>query len=342
MRKTNCVTVVDVAREAHVSVATVSRVINNSDVVASETIDRVRKAIEKLDYTPNATARNLRRQESQMILVLAPNFFNPFYAHILNGISEAAQALGYNAFICGYKDDNPKDVLYRMLETHQAIGAILLASIQKYSWLEDLAKRYPIVQCAEYIDGAKVSSVSIDNYSAMREAIAYLVDIGHRRIGLITSKNDYISTFQREKGYRDELAGQIEARASLSIAYAAEDYTFKSGILATKELLDSDNIPTAIACVSDVLALGAISEIQRRGLSVPEDISIIGFDDVDYTKMFHPFLTTISQPCYDLGITSVNVLFELIRNKGGYKKVVLPYAIKIRETTCKPPIPTLG
>ena len=323
----------DVAKEAGVSVATVSRVINNSDTVTQETINKVRLAIDKLSYTPNVTARNLRKHESQMILVLAPNFTNPFYAHVLNGISEAAQERGYSAFICSYKETDPEDFLCRMLETRQADGAILLASTPDYSWLETLSRKYPIVQCAEYIEDAEICSVSIDNYAAMREAIAYLLNIGHRRIGLITSNNNYISTQQRERGYYNELAALKSNGIRSAIAYAAEDYTFESGVKAMRELLDAGNPPTAVACVSDVLALGAISEIQSRGLSVPDDISVMGFDDVDYTKMFHPFLSTVAQPCYDIGCRSVELLCDQVQNGLTPQRVFLPHKLKIRETT---------
>lgn len=332
MRHDNSVTIADVAKKAKVSVATASRVINNANVVSKPTVRKVRNAIEELEYMPNVTARNLRKRESRMILVLTPNFTNPFYTHIFSGIGEAAQERGYGIFISSCKEMDSVDFLSGMLKSKQVDGAILLASNRNYKKLEELSKQYPIVQCAEYIEGANVSSVSIDNYVAMREVVAYLLQNGHSRIGLITSNNNYISTQCREHGYYDELSAFNARKVWSKIAYASSDYTFESGMKAMSELLDGENQPTAVACISDILALGAIAEIQRRGLVVPNDISVVGFDDVDYTQMFHPFLTTIAQPCYDIGFTGVKLFCEQMKNGNEPRKVFLPYKLKIRET----------
>lgn len=326
-------TIEDVARKACVSKATVSRVLNKSEKVLDETARKVERAIEELGYVPNAIAQNFRKQESHVLLVIASNFTNPFYAHILSGISDAAQAHGYNAFINSCHGNKSQEFLKKIFEARQADGVILLSINKDDVWLKDFSDHYPVVQCAEYVDGADLPSVSIDNYAAMRGIMQYLLNAGHRHIGIISAANDYISTAQREQAYYDAMDCLHAEETVKNIVRAATDYTFSSGAQAAMELLRENPQITAIACVSDVLALGAISEIQRQGLRVPEDISVVGFDDVDYTKMFHPYLTTVEQPCYQLGVRSVELLCQMINGKRYTPKTLLPYRLHIREST---------
>lgn len=334
IRKISTVTIEDVAQAANVSVATVSRVLNNGSTVTDKSRNAVIAAIKDLGYVPNIAARNFRKRESRVILVVAPNFTNPFYAHILDGISDAARAHNYNAFISSHNENSHGEFLKNAFETRQIDGAILLASTMNDEWLGDLARKYPLVQCAEYVDALNIPSVSIDNYSAMREIINHLIQIGHRRIALISSTNCYISTKLREKAYNDAIrAANFEIEPM--ITFAAENYTFESGMTAAQQLMSLPRSPTAIACVSDVLALGAMAEIQRRGKSVPGDISVAGFDDVDYTKMAHPYLTTIEQPCYEMGKRSVELLLNYMQGNTNESRIFMNYTFQQRESTAK-------
>lgn len=334
------VTISDVAKMAGVSVATISRVLNNSNLVKPDTAEKVRQCISELGYIPNLSARNLRKNESGIILILAPNFTNPYYAEILSGIGDEAKEKGYSVLICKTDDDKEEEIaVLNMLHTQRADGAILLSSTDKDEWLQEYVDKYPIVQCCEYSPSLNISHVSIDNYKAAYEMVKYLIGIGHRRIGTISSKNDYISTELRYEGYRDALVdSEVPVDESL-VVYSSEDYSFSSAYEAAKILLTRNDRPTAVFCISDILALGSISAAMELGLRVPQDVSITGFDDCgDYSTMVHPHLTTVAQPCYEIGRTGLSLLHKQIsrtdkEDDGLKKRIFLPHKLVVREST---------
>ena len=182
------VTIEEVAKLAGVSVATVSRVLNNSETVRPATAEKVSAAIKALDYTPNQSARNLRRSESRVILTLAPNFSNPYYSRILTGIGDLAHDCEYSVLICNTagEAENEKRFL-KMLEQHRADGAIVLGCHGNHGWLRNYAAEYPLVQCCEYVPALDSPSVSIDNYSAALETVNYLISLGHERIAMMSA-----------------------------------------------------------------------------------------------------------------------------------------------------------
>lgn len=328
------VTIGDVAKYAGVSVATVSRVLNNSETVKPATADRVLAAIRDLDYVPNQSARNLRRSESGVILTLAPNFSNPYYSRILTGIGDLAHDSAYSVLICntGGRPENEERFL-KMLDAHRADGAIFLGCRKDNPRLKDYAQRHPIVQCCEYVPELEQPSVSIDNYAAAAETVRYLIAQGHRRVALLSAGNDFISTQLRRQGYEDVLHQAGLYCGDELVAYADADYSYNSGLTAADALLRLRPRPTAICCVSDILALSVISRAHDLGLRVPEDLSVTGIDDVDYTTMFHPQLTTVAQPCYEMGQESLRILLRMLR--GGQPprtRTFLPYKLVLRES----------
>ena len=327
-------TIVDVAKAASVSVATVSRVLNGKSAQDSESAKRVLQAVKDLSYAPNLAARNLRRNESRVILVLTPNITNPYYAHIVSGIGEAARRYGYSSFLCNTEGDQGQEeqVLDR-LTRRQADGAILLATELKSEWLRPYAQRYPIVQCSEYDPGVEIPHVSVDNYKAAREVMAYLIRLNHTRVGLISSENRYSSTALRMRGYRDALKKAGLPVREEYIRCAAADYSFKSGFDAARSLLSQERRPTALFCISDMLALGAIASAKEMGFRVPRDVTVVGFDDVEHTTMFHPYVTTVVQPCYEIGFQAMELLNRLLNHQQTPKKVLLPHKLVVRESS---------
>ena len=328
------VTIGEVAKYAGVSVATVSRVLNDSESVKPSTAKRVKEAIQKLDYVPNQSARNLRRSESRVILTLAPNFSNPYYSSILTGIGDLANHSAYSVLICntGGQSENEARFL-KMLDAHRADGAIFLGCRKDNPLLKDYAQRYPIVQCCEYVPELEQPSVSIDNYAAAVETMQYLLAQGHRRIALLSADNAFISTELRRRGYEDALQEANLSCAGELIAMADADYSYSSGLAAADSLLRTTPRPTAVFCVSDILALSVISRAHDLGLRVPEDLSVTGFDDVDYTTMFHPHLTTVAQPCYRMGQVSLEILLHMLREEQvPRKRTFLPHKLVLRES----------
>jgi len=328
-------TISDVAKEANVSVATVSRVLNNKDTVKKETQDRVFEAIEKLNFQPNLLARNFRRSESRVILIITPNITNPYYAHILTGIGETASLLGYSALIfnTGGSLDKEKEGM-EMLRKRRADGAILLASSIESPHLLEYSGMYPMVQCSEYDRESDLPRVNIDNYKAAKEVMEYLIGLGHKKIATISSKNNYVSTAQRLEAYLKTMEGHGLNVPKSYIAYADSDYSFKSGKKAALKLLSLGNRPTAIFCISDTLALGSISAAMEMGIIIPEDLTVTGFDDVDDTTMFHPYITTIQQPCYKLGVSSMKLLYDqMMKKEKKNSKITLRHQFVIRESS---------
>lgn len=328
----------DVARAAGVSVATVSRVLNEQGHVLPETQEKVRKAAEELRYQPNLSARNLRKNESRIILILAPNFSNPYYSNVLAGICDVSRNLGYSTLIYNTYDSNALDqtLVTHLFQKNRADGMITLAVNRDDRWLTQVAGKYQIVQCSEYVEDEPIPHISVDNRSAAKESVSMLIAQGHRRIGIVTSANRYLSSANRLRGYLDALEEAGIAKDESLIAYASADYSFSSGKQAARELLSLPEPPSAIFCVSDILALGVIAAAGKMGLQVPWDLSVTGFDDVDYTTMFHPYLTTVSVPCYDLGRRSMQLLYDQIAQKSGLEReIYLPHKVIVRETTAR-------
>lgn len=327
------VTIAEVAARAKVSVATVSRVLNNNDNVRPATAQRVRLAIEDLNYTVNQSARNLRRNESRVVLALAPNFSNPFYSSILAGIGDLSRDSGYSVLICNTAGQSEEERrCLEMLVNHRADGAILLGCRRDDLWLAEYAAEFPIVQCCEYVPEIDAPSVSIDNYAAAVEAVRYLQGLGHTRIAMIGSSNRFISTQRRREGFFEAM-GVIPTPED-AYEEADEVYSFASGQVAARKLLACDPRPSAIFCISDILALSAISAAQELGISVPEELTVVGFDDVDYTTMFHPFLTTVAQPCYEMGRRSLSLLLGLLQGDAPpVGRRWAPHRLVVRESS---------
>lgn len=331
-------TIEDVAREAGVSIATVSRVINNIGVVRKETVDKVKASIRKLSYTPNLAARNLRRNESRIILMLAPNFTNPYYSKILSGICDMSRKLGYITLVCNTYDTLTlrEEEILELIEVNNADGTIILACNYDDDWLGEYSGRHPIVLCSEYIDDTSLAHISVDNYQAAYETVRHLISLGHKKIGFVGSENKFISTRERQKGYQQALS---DAGIPFRVEYldkGSVDYTFQSGRTAAERLLLRVNRPTAIVCVSDVLALGVIAQAGEMGIDVPDQLSVTGFDDVDYTTMFHPYLTTVGVPCYELGSKAMLLLQQCIQKKTDFEKhVFLEHNFVVRESCAK-------
>lgn len=329
------VNIQDVAKMAGVSVATVSRVLNNSSSVAEKTREKVLDAIKKLNYQPNLLGRNLRRMEARMILVLLPNISNPFYSRLVKGIEDVGHKNGYNILLCNTDSDLSRERVYlEMLKNRLSDGVIFMAPELDKDELSEIGKCYPAVQCCEYKEGAQVSHVSIDNYAAAYRAVKHLIGLGHRRIGMISCNNRFVSTIQREAGYRKAIEDSgIEFDPEL---IKCGDYSFKSGLRAAHQFASMQNRPTALFSISDMMAIGAIRAMKDHNLNVPDDMAIVGFDNISFSYMCDPMLTTIAQPKYDIGCVTMELLLEQIHgNLKEPRDIFLEHELVIRESTVK-------
>lgn len=326
-------TIKDVAKASGVSVATVSRVINNSTSVSKNTRDSVMQAIKDLNYQPNLLGRNLRRTETRMVLVLLPTISNPFYARIVKGMEDVAHKNGYNIMLCNTDSDRGREKLYlNLLRNRLSDAVVFMGPELDKEELTEIGECFPVVQCCEYKEGARVSHVSIDNFAAAYTAVRHLIGLGHSRIGLITSGNSFVSTIQRKNGYSKALKDSGLSFSKSMVKYG--DYGFKSGLRAAKQFLAMEEKPTAIFAISDIMAIGAMRAVKEAGMKVPDDVAVMGFDDVSFASMCAPLLTTISQPKYDLGCIAMELLLKQIRGEMKEPEdIFLEHELIIREST---------
>lgn len=326
-------TIQDVAKRAGVSVATVSRVLNRSSKVRDATRAIVETAIAQLDYSPSWLARDLRQDRTGRVLVLFPSLHSPVMSEVFSGIDEVARANDYYPLICPTAKDHRRETeLLALLSNRIVDGVIFFGTTLSADEINDLANRYSIVQCAEWLEGTNTSRVSIDDYRAARDVTDHLVSLGHRSFGMITDRAEFSGRL-RERGLRDSLqcAGiPLEERFILE-----GDYEFSSGRALTRRLIASDRRPTALVCVSDVVAAGAVMEARSAGLRIPEDIAITGFDDSREALMTDPALTTIHQPFAEIGRRVMQIMLDQIadRNTVQRMQIQLPYKLVVRGST---------
>ena len=331
----------DVAKQAGVSIATVSRVLSRPDAVAVNTRRRVLQAVTQLGYTTNAAGKHLRTQRSDKILVTVPDISNPFYSRILQSIEDAAQREGYSVLLAETHNDARREERFVvMLRRRDAEGLIVLghgvpeAALQVSRETSGIAH---IVSGCEVAGRDNIPNVHIDNSGLARDAIEHLYSLGHRRIGLVTGPDTSSLSQERLKGAMARARIQGGER---DLVVAAGDFTIESGEKAAAQLLSRADRVTALFCFNDLMAIGAIDVLRRRGMRVPDDMSVVGVDDIAFARYTVPPLTTIAQPVREIGQETVRVLLGIIGGRGTAPvSVVLPHRLIVRESTAPPRAP---
>jgi LacI family repressor for deo operon, udp, cdd, tsx, nupC, and nupG len=332
-------TIQQVARTAGVSTATVSRALSNPDIVSEATRRKVQRAVEALRYSPNAAARSLRTLRSGKLLVTVPDIANPFFSLIIQGIEDAAHREGYAVLLGDAGHEEEREERYALvLQRKEAEGLIFLGHRLPKSLRHLVRQRgatAPIVNGCEFSPSLGVPSVHIDNAVAARDAMGHLYRLGHRRIGVITGPLVSPLSRQRLHGVRSCAASE---RATQQLAVVQGDFSIASGLAGAAELLARKDPPTAIFCFNDEMAVAVLDHARRNGLRVPADLSVIGFDDIRFSKYLVPALTTVSQPMLQIGQETVRLMLEILRGTHRRpKSVTLPHTLMIRESTAKPP-----
>ncbi|MGB9679827.1 MAG: LacI family DNA-binding transcriptional regulator [Thermoanaerobacteraceae bacterium] len=326
-------TIKDVAREAKVSIATVSRVLNNSAVVTDETKQRVLDAIKKTGYKPNALARSLKIQKTHTIGLIVPDISSTFYPEVVRGIEDVAAMYNYNIFLCNTDQKEDKEIKYiEILGEKQVDGIIFMGDIIRQSIVEILGDfGIPIVLSGTQDNEKRYPSVIIDNKKAAFDAVDYLVSLGHKNIGMISGPlNDPIGGFLRIEGYREAL--EKNGLSYNPDLIAEGEFKTRNAYLAMLRLLEHK--VDAVFAASDDMAAAAINAIFDSGLKVPEDIHVVGFDNTYISTIFRPTITTIQQPAYDIGAVSMRLLTKLLAKEPIEEMhVVLPHQLIVREST---------
>ncbi len=329
-------TMKDVAQLAGVSTATVSRALMNPEKVSASTRKKVELAVVESGYSPNSLAKNLRRNESKTIIALVPDICDPYYSDIIRGIEETAMEHGYLILLGDSSHQKNESALVNLIFTKQADGMLLLGTKFPFDISKPEQKNLPpLVMACEYAPELELPTVHIDNLTAAFDAVNYLTQIGHKRIAQITTDPTAPLTQFRIQGYQQALR---RAGISVNPAYSVSgDQTFAAGAKAVTTLLSLPNPPTSIFCHSDIVAIGAIQQAKRLGFRVPQDISFIGFDDIQFSEYCEPALTTLSQPRYDIGRNAMLILLNLLRgNQVQSGSRLLDAKLVIRESVAPP------
>ncbi len=326
----------EVAKRAGVSTATVSRVLSQPDVVAPGTRRKVMRVVERLAYTPNSVAKNLRTHRTAKLLVTVPDISNPFFSLILQGIEDTAARAGYSVLLGDTQGDTKREDHYAsMIKRKEADGLIFLGhrlAKEAAALVRALAPRCaPVVNGCEFSPALGVPSVHIDNATAAAEAMDHLYRLGHRRIGIVTGP--LVSPLSRDR-LRGATARAKAEGAQNEFIVMNGDFSIESGSVAASRLLGRDEPPTAIFCFNDEMAIGAMQVARQHGVSVPRQLSVVGFDDIRFSRYLDPPLTTVGQPMREIGAGTVRLLLQILDDANAAPpSVTLPHQLVIRAST---------
>lgn len=323
------ISIKDIARHAGVSHSTVSRALRGSELISAETVERIRRVADEAGYRPSAAARSLVTSRTSAIGVVVTTIADPFAAEVVLGIEEAAGERGYSVILANSGGEPEREMrVVRAFEERRVDGIIVTSSRVGAAYAEVLERaRVPIVLVNNQHASEFMHSVTIDNRVSAGRAVAHLVKLGHRRIGYIGDRFGYQSDTERMGGYRDALGGGFDRRLVVQGDGRAE-----GGEVAMAELLEAG--PTAVFCYNDMTAMGAMRAIAERGLRVPEDISVVGFDDLFVARYATPALTTVRQPMGKMGRRAVATLLELFEGNE-QENVVMTGRLVVRKSTAR-------
>jgi len=330
----------DIAKMARVSLGTVSHVLNNSAGVREPIRKRVLEAVHAVGYQPSQLARGLRRDKTNMIGMIIPDILNPFFPAVVRGAEDVAFSNGYRLILCNTDNDHSKELVHlNELRTYLPAGLIVIPS--NFSDLTAQAESYrkagTSLVCVDRLPRDwSGDSVTADNEDGAYNATRSLLRLGHKKLATITGPLHLTNAAERLQGFRRALR---EAKLNLDPEYVQETtFDKQGGYSKTVTLLRLIPRPTAIFAGNDMIALGTLLAIRDAGLRCPEDVSIMGFDDLDIAETTDPALSSVSQSGYQLGTTAASLLLERIQgNSGPAKHIVLVTSLHLRNSTAAPP-----
>lgn len=319
-------TIHQIAAKANVSTATASRVINQAGTVKPDTRNRVLQAMKELNY-------QAKQNNNRLILATFPNFTNPFYGRCIQGMQEAAKKRNYQIILQQIDDPQNSDSYDFLLDTPFFHGIIITHPLPSGQLLDSLRIKHPIVMCSQYSRSADVPCVVIDDYAAAKNATSYLISIGKKRIAMLNAQSAYSYALHREKAYIDTL-NEAGLPIHPNLIAHVNDVDYNLAFSAALKLLTCEERPDAVFCVSDVFASAVIKAAGQLGLAVPEDVAVMGFDNVDLCSMTIPTISTVNQPMYQLGWQSCNLLIDQLEGLPAISnRIVLSTDIVVRKST---------
>jgi LacI family transcriptional regulator len=328
----------DVARRAGVAPITVSRAINDSGYVSVKTRARVERAVEELGYVPNRLARSLRLKRTQTLALVVTDITNPFWTTVARGVEDAAQDAGFNLILCNTDESEAKQEQYLDVLLQKQVDGILLVPARDNEALTGWIQRraVPVVLLDRCVCSGQVDLVRGDSEGGAYQLVRHLISLGHRRIAVLSGPRDVSTAVDRVRGYAEALAeAGLEVRADW-VCYG--QFSIESGYRVAQQVLTARPCPTALFAVNNFIAIGALRALRDAGLRVPEDMSVVAFDDLISGLVIEPFLTVADQPAYEMGQRAAGLLLARLSepSANGYEEVVLPTEITVRASSGPP------
>ncbi|MYL32335.1 substrate-binding domain-containing protein [Pontibacillus yanchengensis] len=330
-------TIEDVARHAGLSRTTVSRVINDQPYVCDEKRQRVVGAMRDLGYVPNSSARRLRSQKTETIAILLPRITNPFFSHMIEAMEKKASEWGYQVIICQTHYSSQKELDYlELIRTKQVDGMIMTSVHNEWSAIEEYLPSGPIVLCNENIEEANTSIIYIDQQEAAYDATTHLIEQGCQKLAFLSGGMDSSISLSRRRGFMKAVQKHNVSFVEHEDFNQAVDVESGRGIFQSIQQEDSDI--DGIFTGSDEVAAGIIYEAMNKGISIPDDLAIVGFDNQTISKLMNPSITTIEQPVVEMAEKCVEILIQQIEQRGRHKRedYIFPHTLKKRSSTAKP------
>jgi len=333
-------TIGDVAKRAGVSAMTVSRVINNSGYISQETRERVELAIAELGYIPNGLARSLRFKQTKTIALVLTDITNPFFTTIARGVEDTASEQGFSVIFCNTDESQNEETEYLNVLLQKQVDGVLLVpadcSGDSVSFLQE--RGTPVVLLDRRVDGARVDVVRGDSEEGAYQLARYLAQLGHTRIAIISGPQNVSTTVDRLAGYQRAMI-EVGRASNPNLVYYGQ-FTQQSGYQLAKEMLTAKPRPTALFAANNFIAIGAFRALQEAGLRVPDDISMVTFDDLHAMLAMESFMTVVSQPAYQMGQQATELLLARLAGEGPAEPqdYVLPSQMIIRKSSGPPPV----
>jgi LacI family transcriptional regulator len=331
-------TIQDVARQAKVSPATVSRVLNGKGTVDPALRQRVLAAVDALGYRRNAVARNLRRQRTTLWAAIVSDVGNPFFTSMVRGIEDVAQTLGYSVVLCNTDEDGRKEAEYiAVAESERMAGVIIVPASERATDVSPLVDAgTPVVAVDRRVRDSRVDTVIADNMDGAQQATAHLLE-SYERVACITGHRRATTATERLKGY--ERALRRAGREVDSSLVRVADFRQAGGREAMASLLAEPNPPDAVFVANNLMTVGALEALVEAGVDMPGEMGIVGFDDVPWASIVRPALSTVGQQTYEVGRVAGRLLGERIEQSGGTPStIILPTTLRVRESSTRPRI----
>jgi DNA-binding LacI/PurR family transcriptional regulator len=328
-------TIYDVAREAGVSIATVSKVINNTGRISEKTKEKVLKVMKDLNYQPSVVASALTGKRTFTIGLLIPDIANPFFAEIARSVEDRGHELGFSVVMCSTDNNIQKEEKYISLLKQKSVDGIIIATGTRNLKIiqeELLAQQIPVALIARDMPALAVDTVLIDDFLGGYQATSHLISLGHKKIAIIAENLNVASSRERIRGYQQALedAGISFDKNLLLVS----DFSVESGKEVARRLLRDSSRPTAIFACNDLLAIGVIQAARELDINIPDDISVVGFDNTILATIIDPPLTTIAQPIQDMGRKVIDLLVKEIHGtKHAKQRIVLLPELIVRKST---------